>query len=127
MVNKKPTGFKGDGFTDVTKKVTLAGGIILLISSLSAGWLALDFPLPASAMSVKTLSKGQAYIGRDLYDGKLREVIREKQQLQWEMEDSDDPKRKKLLQRFINELDAKIKLLEREQNKYENKIIQMEK
>lgn len=108
------------------KKVGYVGGAFLLLSTISAGWIGFDFPMPASAMSVKQLSRGQAYIGRDLYSDKLRDVIREKQKLEWEMEDTTDNKRKRLLQRFINELDEKIKNLEREENKYEQRIIQME-
>lgn len=116
--------------TEWGKRVAIVVGVFTIISLVSSAWLWLNFPLPASAMSVETLDKGQAKIGRKVYQNdveKFEYLIKKskRDKRKWSKMEPDNHQVQDDLDDDIDLLKKKLRAAQEEEKKYKDRLIEL--
>lgn len=116
--------------TSWSARIGMVVGVLGTLSIISSGWLWLEFPLPASAMSVEKLERGQVQIGKrvyekDVYDDRIeiRKLKREKRK--WLRLEPNNEQVQADIDEEITRLEQQLLKDELKLKKYNERIIEL--
>lgn len=111
-------------------KVGIVSGVFAILAVVGSFWLWAEFPLPASAMSLEKLEKGQVKNGIKIWsddidkvENKIKSLKREKRK--WSKISPDDHHVQDDLDDDIDRLRKKLKSSEEKTKKYKERLIEL--